>query len=197
MENGIGEKSLNGISADEEKDQSNNEMSDEVNLANFFSFFWISIHFLLNIFDVPKPKHSNVHNKFLIYFFRFCVLTFFVGSQLFILTFFPGRPIGRFYRNLHSPDWPAKTGPNPERPGQLNFRLDRRRIGARLRQADVRRRLLQRQIWSKTTARQAPGHRPQQKRRSDEIRFQLFLIEKNNIVTFDCNARNNCFRLRL
>jgi hypothetical protein len=39
MENGIGEKSLNGISADEEKDQSNNEMSDEVNFANFFSFF--------------------------------------------------------------------------------------------------------------------------------------------------------------
>jgi hypothetical protein len=35
MENGIGEKSLNGISADEEKDQSNNEMSDEVNFTNF------------------------------------------------------------------------------------------------------------------------------------------------------------------
>jgi hypothetical protein len=36
MENGIGEKSLNGISADEDKDQSNNEMSDEVNFTNFF-----------------------------------------------------------------------------------------------------------------------------------------------------------------
>ncbi len=39
MENGIGEKSLNGISADEEKDQSNNEMSDEVNFANFLFIF--------------------------------------------------------------------------------------------------------------------------------------------------------------